>query len=174
VNGFIGSEVQIGRVRVEIKAGRQTLETFLLSIGSHACRTQFRGLLERGLAPGTGDDVVGRSAGRAQVHGHHRKLQRGAALQEHHFIVGGNAKQFAQVCFRSLNDGFKLLRAMADLHHRHARAFEINEFRLSFFEHFERQGGRARIKVEDALGIGHEIHSCVGGLTNAQNAQILM
>ncbi len=82
-------------------------------------------------------------------------------MQEHNLVVGGDAIEFAQIRLSGLDDGFKFLRAMADLHHRHTRAFEIEQFRLCLFENFEWQGGRTGIEIEDALGIGHGMHSCV-------------
>ncbi len=101
------------------------------------------------------DDVIGGGAGRAQVHRQHGKLQGSAALQEHDLVVGGNAKQLAQVGFGGLDDGLELLGAVADLHHGHAGAFEIQHLGLSLLKNFERQGGGAGVEVEDTLDIGH-------------------
>ena len=92
MDGFIGCEVQVGSVRVEIEIRRQAVEAFLFGVGCRAGCAELLCFLDGSLAPGAGDDVIGGGAGSTQVHGQHRKLQGRAALQEHDLVVGGNAR----------------------------------------------------------------------------------
>ena len=57
------------------------------------------GFLDRFLRPFAGVHVVGALLAAQQVHRHGRELQRRPALQEQHFVVGGNREQLAQVGF---------------------------------------------------------------------------
>ncbi len=74
VDGLVRGEVQIGGVRVQVKAGGQALEAFLLGVSCRARRAELLGFLDRGFAPRARHDVVRRSACCTQVHGQHCKL----------------------------------------------------------------------------------------------------
>ena len=159
MDGLVGCEVQVGSVRVEVEIVGQAIEALLLGVGGGASGTQLGSFLDGRLAPGAGDDVVGGGTGGAQVHRQHGELQSGAALQEHDLVIAGDAQQLAQVCFGGLDHSFEFLRAVTDLHHRHACALEVDQLGLCLLEDLERQDGWAWVKVEDAFG--HGKYSCI-------------
>ena len=59
----------------------------------------------------------------------------GSPLQEHHFVIGWNTQQFAQIGFGCLDNFFKHLGAVAHFHHRHAAPLIIQHFHLGLLEH---------------------------------------
>ncbi len=66
------------------------------------------GFVERFLAPGAGDDVLGGFAGAfQQVQREHVELQAGTALEKENLIAGGHAQQFAQALDGFGEDGIK-------------------------------------------------------------------
>jgi hypothetical protein len=84
-----------------------------------------------------------------QVHRDHFELKRGAALQEQHLVVGGNAHQFAQVGFGLGVDGHVFLAAVAHFHDRLAAAVPVQEFVGSLFENGLGQCRGACAEIED-------------------------
>ena len=151
------AEVDVGGLGVEFELvlGGQAVEVIGFAVEGHAGGAQLGGFFEGGLAPRTGDDVIGRGAGGAQVHGQHGELQAGAALQEHDLVVGGDAEQLAQVGFGGLDDAFELLGAVAHLHHRHAAALVIEHFGLGFFEDGHGQHGGSGVEIVDTFDWSH-------------------
>ena len=148
--------MQVGRLRVEVQLvlGRHAVEVAGLRRSGDARAAGLLGLLERGLRPVAAHDVVGGRAGGAQVRRHHRELQRRAALQEEHGVVGADPEQRAEVGLGLLDDPLEGRRAVADLHHGHARPGVVEQLRLGLLEHAEGQDGRSRPEVVDSL---HEL-----------------
>ena len=110
--------------------------------------------LDRLLRPRTRDDVVGAAALGQQVHRHHGELQAGAALQEQHGVVVGDAGERADVGLGRVEDRFERLRPVADLQDRHADARQRDEIALRLFEDGLGQDGGTGAEVEDALNGG--------------------
>jgi hypothetical protein len=88
------------------------------------------GFLDGLLAPDAGHDVVGDASGRQQVVRHHRELERGAALEEEHLVVGRNAGQLARVGLGLRVHGFVDLAAVAVLGDADAAALDAPEIFL--------------------------------------------
>ena len=102
---------------------------------------------DRFTRPHAGIDIDRFARTYAEIQRHHRKLSRTAALQKHDFVVVGHAHEFPHHSFRVLNDRLKCRRTMAHLHNRLTRAFVVEHFIGTLFQHFFRQTRRSRRKI---------------------------
>src|SRR4029077_10657539 len=115
-------------------------------------------LLDRLLRPFAGRDVVRSALAAQEVHRHLGELQRGAAGEEQHLVVGRHGKQLAQVLLGLRGDADEFAPAMAHLHHRHAAAVPVEHLVAGAGKDFRGQHRGARAEIEDAR------HQCtVGG-----------
>src|SRR6185436_18434421 len=109
--------------------------------------------LHRLLRPLAADHVVGLAVAAQQVHRDLRELQRGAALQEQHLVIGGDGEQLAQVLLGLGRDAHELLAAMAHLHHRHAGAAPVGHLVAGASEDLRGEHRGPRAEIENA---GHQ------------------
>ena len=147
----VGGDVHVGR------AGRQ-LQLLLrgdarvvvgLRRPGDVDRADLLRFLDRLVGPRAGVDVVGGRARAEQVHRHHRELQRGAPLQHEDLVVRRHARQRADVLDRAVEHVLERLRAVADLHDRHADVGQRDQIALRLLEHRKRQDGGAGGEVVD-------------------------
>ena len=152
VDGVVGGEVQVGRpgVGLELAVRGNPVELRGFRRSRDPDGAQLLGLLDGGLRPVAGQHVVGRHAGRPQVHGEHGELLRGAALQEQHRVVRGEAQERAQVGFGSADDVLESRGPMAHLHDRHPRAPVVEQLGAHLLQDGQGQDGRAGGEVVDA------------------------
>src|SRR5690606_27799138 len=85
-----------------------------------------------------------------QIDRHGGKLQRRAALQEQHLVVGRNAHQLAQIGFGGGDHPLEIGRAMAHFHDAHAAPVPVEHFLGGLAQYRLRQGRRAGTEVENA------------------------
>jgi hypothetical protein len=99
-----------------------------------------------------GDDVVGGRT-RREIHRDLREMLGGAALQEQHLVVRRNRHQRAQVGFGFFGEGDEVLAAMADFHHRGARARPLEHFVAGLRQYgFRNRSGAGR----EVVGTAHK------------------
>ena len=99
------------------------------------------------LRPGARLDIAGLAVFH-QVHRHHRKLQRTAALNEQHLVVIGNAHQRAQVGLGLVGNLLEHLGAVAHLHDAHAAAAVVHHLVADLLQNGLRHHGGAGGEVE--------------------------
>ena len=95
---------------------------------------------------------------RSEVQRDHGELLAGAALAEQDFIVIAEPHQLFDIRFSLLVYSIILLGTMADLEDGHAAVIEVQELSLCFFQDFQGQGSRTRVKVVNAI--------CFHGITS--------
>ena len=78
----------------------------------------------------------------------HQELHRAAALHEDDFIIIIQFHHLAKVCFRFIEHILENGGAVADFRDAHSGSAEIGQIIFHFFEHFDRHGGRACVKVK--------------------------
>ena len=168
VDGLVGGEVEVGGGRIDLHLGRggDADVALLLAIAGAGGLGRDRGsqhgrhhlaLADRLLAPGAGDQVLGRLALLHEVHGDLGEEHGGAALQEEDLVRGRHGEQVAQQRERLVVDGLVLLAAVAVLHDRHATSGEVEELLAGPLERGERQGCGTGVEVHLA---GHGVPPC--------------
>ena len=123
------------------------VETGRVGAGNHAHIAVAPGSLDRLARPEAGVQVIRRAFIACQVHRHLSELQRGAALQEQHFVGGRHPEDVAQVLFGFTGHRHEYLRTMADFHHGHAGAGEIEKLLVRLSEDVQRHRGGACAEV---------------------------
>ena len=170
VDGLVRGEVQVGggRIDLHLGGGRDADVALLLAVAGAGGLGRDRaaqhgrhhlGLADRLLAPGAGDQVLGRLALLHEVHGDLGEQGRRPALEEEDLVGGGNGEELAEQGERLVVDGLVLLAAVAVLHDRHAAAGEVEEFLAGPLERGERQGCGTGVEVHLA---GHGVPPCGG------------
>ena len=86
-------------------------------------------LLRRLAGEVAGHGVVGRPA-LDEVHGHHGKLQRAAALEEEHLMRVGHVQDGLELGLRVVEDLLELFTSMAHLHNGQSAALIIHQILL--------------------------------------------
>jgi len=86
------------------------------------------------LRPGAGLHIDGLAV-LHEVHRDHGELQRGAALDEEHLIVVGDAHEVAEILFRLVDDLLIDLRAVGHFHDAHAAAAVVHHLIADLFQH---------------------------------------
>jgi len=153
--------VQIGGVRIVFQFGGGRNPIVVCGLG----RRRFLGVAEflrfgqSLFRPGAGGHIGGFFAGRQKIHRNHRKLEAGATLQEQYFVVLRNRQQLFQQSDRVVVDRFVFLAAMAHFQQGHARATEIQQIGLGFFQRGQWQGRRAGIEIVRSVCRRHVDHS---------------
>lgn len=110
-----------------------------------------------GKMPGHG--IVRRPLLAHQIERDHGKLSRAAALQKQDLMCVRHRQCGAKTRLHILEDIRKGLTSVTHLHHGHARAMIIEQFRLRLPEHFLRQDRRSGRKIERfTSGHGNRLH----------------
>ena len=99
-----------------------------------------------GKMPGHG--IVRRPLLAHQIERDHGKLRRAAALQKQDLVCVRHGQRSAETRLHILKNIRKGLTSVTHLHHGHARAMVIEQFRLRLTEHFLRQDRRSGRKIE--------------------------
>src|SRR5882672_1027328 len=148
--GLVRGVVHVRRLRVELPRGllRRIGEILALRARRYVHLAEAVRLLDRLLAPRARIDIVGGLFPGEEVHGNCREVQRRAALEEQHLVIGRNLEQLAEILLRGRGDLDELLAAMAHFHHRHARTVPVEHFRGSLREHLLGQDCRARAEID--------------------------
>ncbi|MPM96081.1 hypothetical protein SDC9_143238 [bioreactor metagenome] len=147
VDGFVFADINIVRVvgNVQIGTVRHIGEVLVGGGGDHLHLAEFLGLGNRLFGPGAGFHIAAHAA-LEQIHGHHGKLQRAAALHKQNLIVVGNAHQFLQVVLGSGQNFLENLGPVAHLHDAHAAAAVVHHFGGDLlqnrFRHHSGAGGK--------------------------------
>ena len=111
-------------------------------------RAVFLGLFGRVAGKMPGHGIVRRPLLAHQIERDHGKLRRAAALQKQDLMCVRHRQSGAEPRLHILEDIRKGLTSVAHLHHGHARAMIIEQFRLRLPEHFLRQDRRSSRKIE--------------------------
>ena len=148
-NRIVGSKVHVGGIRFNLyfAEGRNAAVLAGFRAGRFVGFAQFLRFFQCFFRPDACHHIGGLFAGRQKVQRNHRELKTGAALQEQYIIVLGNRHQFAQQRDGLIVHRFVLFAAMAHFHDGHARAPEVEQFRLRFLQHGQRQGRRSCVEV---------------------------
>jgi len=151
MNGFVGAQMHILRVRIQLPAGRsgQGLEATGLAAGGHLRGAVASGFLERLLAPAAADHEV-RHATPAQVEGDDGIFCNATALHEQNLEMRGHLQQGAKVGFSLLVNRDEFLAAVAHLHHAHATAMPVGHLGRRLLQYLQGHGGWAGGEVERA------------------------
>ncbi len=151
-DGLVAGVMHVGGFLVELPVllRRRIGEFAVLAAGDDIDLAEGLGRLDGLLRPLAGMHVVGTGLAGQQVHRDHLELQRGAALQEQHLVVGGNCQQFAQIGFRLGVDAHVFLAAMAHFHHRLAAAVPVEQFVGGLLENDLGQCRGSCAEIEDA------------------------
>ena len=83
-----------------------------------------------------------------KVAGHAAELQAATAAHKEDAVIVRQIQQIFYILFGFFQHFFKCGAAMADLQDGHPGIVKIQQFRLYFFQNFQRQGRRARVKIE--------------------------
>ena len=119
--------------------------------GSNALHiAEFLCLGEGFFAPCSGDDVVGNTVFH-QVHGNHRKLQGGTALNEQNLVVFRNVHQFPQIGNSIVKYLLIHFGAVGHLHNGHTGATVVQHFIPDLFQYRYGHGGRTCGEVIRAI-----------------------
>ncbi len=153
LDGVVAGDVKIRRRRVEIVLvpPRNPGETIGLARGCDPSVGDDLRFLERFGGPCPGIDVIGRAAGRDEVHRDHGELGRGATLDEEHLVVVIETQEFAHEFHGAVVDDVVLLRSVRGLHDRHPRAFPIGNLGLGALEGGKREGRGTGVEVPDSV-----------------------
>ena len=150
VNGVVGGDVHV--VRVRINRARVHVwhagVAFLAGRRDHARVSVLLRLDERAVGEVAAVHVV--RAGFQKVHRHGGELPRRAALKQQHLVFVRNAHQLAQKIYRAVENFLIRGRAVAHLHHRHARALIGKHLRCRALQRFLRHHRRPRGKIKNA------------------------
>ena len=101
--------------------------------------------------PDASVDVVGAAVLTEQVQRNLGELLAGAALQEQHLVVRGDAQQVAQVLLGLLGDADELVAAVAHFHDRQTLAVPVRQLVPGCLQYCFRQGCRSRTEIEQSL-----------------------
>ena len=146
---LVGGHVHVGGVLAvrQRREVRHVRRDFLGGVGEDVDRADLLGFLDGLVGPGAGVDVVGGAAGGEQVQRDLRELEGGAALQEQHLVVVGQAQQLGHVGDGFRVDGVVRLAAVRVFHDGHAGAGEIGQLGLGLLEDFQGEGRGTGVEV---------------------------
>ena len=149
VDGLVLADIDIIGILgdVQIGAVRDVAVILILGGGGHDDLTVLLGLGDGLLGPGAGLDVDGLAV-LHQVPCHGGKLQGGAALDEQHLVVIGDAHQVTQIGLGLVDDLLEHLGTVAHLHDAHAAAAVVHHLIADLLQDGLRHHGRARGEIE--------------------------
>ena len=144
VDGFIFADVEVvGFVGdVQVGAVGDVGIVLVLAGGNHLDLAHALGLGDGLLRPGAGFHIAGQAV-LHEVHGHHGELQRGAALDEEHLVVVGDAHEVSEILLGLIGNLLKDLGAVGHFHDAHAGAAVVHHLIADLLQHRFGHGGRA-------------------------------
>ena len=153
VDRLVLADIDIVRVirNVQIGAVRNVGVILIAGGGDNLDLPELLRFLQSLFGPVAGINVAGHAVFH-QVHRHHGKLNRAAALDEQHLVVVGNIHQLPQIRLRFLEDLLEHLGAMAHFHDAHPAAVIVHHLSGDFLQNlFRHHGGTGRKIVGTAV-----------------------